>query len=424
MTASGEPRRGGLGRRRTDQASGQRRAELRALSGAAFEEIAAAPAAVQEVHRAVARRAFGAVGPSGRSGQVLHDAIAGGVYATLGAAAGLAGRGADAALRHRPVSGPPLSATPGGSVVLGVLQGLQGDVLEAEGSPLAQPMAVRVDGHPVAPEPAALAAAFGAGTPRLVVFLHGLMQTERSWRHGGGPTYGDRLAPELGTTPLDVRYNSGRHVSENGASLSALLEALVAAWPVDVEEIALVGHSMGGLVARSACFHAAGDGARWVARVRHVVSLGTPHLGAPLEQAVHYASAALHLLPETRPAARFLRRRSAGIRDLRHGSLVDEDWRDRHPDGLRAAACREIPLLDGTTHCFVSATVTRSPTHPVGRLVGDWFVLSGSATGRGRTRSIPFRDEDGFHVGPASHFALLNHPAVYERLREWLADGR
>jgi hypothetical protein len=180
---------------------------------------------------------------------------------------------------------------------------------------------------------------------------------------------------------------------------------------------------MGGLVARSACYYAAGEDARWVRHVRHVVSLGSPHLGAPLEQAVHYASAALHALPETRPFGAFLRRRSAGIRDLRAGSLVDEDWRDRHPDALMRVACQEVPLLEGATHCFVAATVTRSPKHPVARLIGDWLVLEPSASGRSRARRIPFKTEHGMHVGGANHVALLNHPAVYPRLREWLATS-
>jgi pimeloyl-ACP methyl ester carboxylesterase len=282
-------------------------------------------------------------------------------------------------------------------------------------------MAVRRRGRPVPAEPAAVAAAFPAATLRVVVFVHGLMETEHAWRYSGRDTYGARLRRDVGATPVNVRYNTGRHVSENGRSLADLLEALVAAWPVELADIALVGHSMGGLVARSACHQAAERGDAWVGRVRHVVSLGTPHMGAPLEQTVHVAAAALAAVPETRPFAAFLRRRSAGIRDLRHGSLVDEDWRDRDPDALRAAACREIPLLDGATHCFVSATVTQSERHPVGRLIGDWLVLQPSASGRSRTRRIPFRAEDGLHVGGAHHIALLNHPAVYERLRDWLS---
>ena len=144
-------------------------------------------------------------------------------------------------------------------------------------------------------------------------------------------------------------------------------------------------------------------------------------MGAPLEQAVHAASAALHALPETRPFGAFLRRRSSGIRDLRQGSLVDEDWRERDRDALRAAACQEVPLLDGATHCFVSASVTRSDRHPIGRLLGDCLVLVPSASGRSRTRRIPFDVAHGAHVGATHHLALLNHPEVYEHLRRWVA---
>ena len=177
---------------------------------------------------------------------------------------------------------------------------------------------------------------------------------------------------------------------------------------------------MGGLVARSACHIAALDGARWVGHVRKVVSLGSPHMGAPLEQAVHYAAFGLSRLPETRMFGSFLRRRSAGIRDLRQGSLVDDDWRELDPEALRASACQEVPLLEGATHCFVSATVTRSPRHPLGRMVGDTLVLVPSASGESRTRKLGFEAEFGLHVGATHHIALLNHPAVYEKLVAWL----
>jgi pimeloyl-ACP methyl ester carboxylesterase len=234
-------------------------------------------------------------------------------------------------------------------------------------------------------------------------------------------TYGERLHGELGWTPLFVRYNSGLHVSENGRAVSELLEELAREWPVPVRHVALVGHSMGGLVARSACHYGSVDGATWTRQVRTVVSLGTPHLGAPLEEAAHRAAVALSSLPETGMLGSLLRRRSAGIRDLRQGSLVDEDWRGRDPDALRAAAVKEVPLLAGATHCFVSATVTRDPDHPLGRLLGDTLVLVASATGQGSTRRIAFEPEYGHHVAPAHHLSLLNHPDVYARLRAWLA---
>jgi len=393
--------------------------ELRALTTLGFDELARASGGIGSIQQAVAGRVFRAVGPGAALVRPVHEAVTRGVYAGLGLGTRALGVAAGGAAARR--EGTLLSSTPAGSAVIAAIAGLRGDALEEAGSPLAQPMAVRVGGEPVAAEPEALREAFPDASPRVVLFVHGLMTTEFSWGLGGHEPFGARLAREIGCTPVYVRYNSGRHISENGRSLSELMEELVTAWPVDVEEVALVGHSMGGLVARSACCHATEDDASWARLVTHSVSLGTPHLGAPLEQAVHVLSAGLARLPETRPFANFLRRRSGGIRDLRRGSLVDEDWRDQDPDALRGAACAEIPLLEGATHCFVSATITRSERHPVGRLLGDTLVLVPSATGRSGTRRIPFEDEYGMHLGGASHFALLYHPAVYEKLRAWLA---
>ena len=140
-------------------------------------------------------------------------------------------------------------------------------------------------------------------------------------------------------------------------------------------------------------------------------------------RASHYASAALDALPETRPLGRFLRRRSGGIRDLRQGSLVDADWRDRDPDALRAEACQEVPLLEGATHCFVAATVTRDPRTRSGACSATRWCSRPAPPAAAARRRIAFRDEDGMHLGGAHHLALLNHPLVYERLREWLATS-
>ncbi len=371
--------------------------ELRALSRLAFAELARAPAGIGDVHRAIADRAFGAVGPGAAPSRALHDAIAAGVYAALRGTAAAAGLVADGALARRSARGRPISATPRGAAALGALNGLIGDELARDGSALEQRMSLR--GVP------------RTQTPRLVVFVHGLFETELAWGFGGGPSYGERLAADAGFSPLTVRFNSGLHISENGLLLADLLAATFDDWPVGVEQIALVGHSLGGLVARSACHQAAERGDAWAGKVTHVVSLGSPHTGAPLAEGVHLAGAALRALPETRPFAGFLLRRSAGIRDLRRGSLVEEDWRDCDPDALRAAACRELPLLDGATHCFVAATITANAGHPVARALGDWLVLESSAT---------HRAQETLHIGGAHHLALLNHPRVYERLREWL----
>ena len=363
--------------------------EAQALVRLGVDELASAPHGIKAFHLAIAQRAFDGVGPAARPVQVVHDAVSGAVYGGLGYGTRLGGRTLEAVIGRRYTQ--LLSESPRGATLIGILNGLVGDTLEQERNELCQPMAIRIDGEPVGIE------AFEGATPRMAVFLHGLMETEFSW--GRPPNYGSRLAEDAGWTPVYVRYNSGLRISQNGRSLAQLLEHTVSEWPVPVERIALIGHSMGGLVGRSAAYRAAEDRMSWVRNVSHVVSLGTPHRGAPLEEIVHVGSAALNALPETQAVARFLRRRSGGIRDLRRGSLVDEDWQGRDPDGLRAVACQEIPLLDGAKHCFVSAS-------------GDLLVLARSAA--------PWRDEEAFRI-KGGHFALLNHPQVYDRLREWLS---
>ncbi len=398
--------------------------EVRALSALAFEELRSFPGAIRDMHLGIAQRAFRGVGPASRPVQLIHDALSSRAYGAVGAGASGLGKAVDAAMERGGVGEQvSLSTTQKGSFGLAVLNGLIGDRLERDGSALHQPTSARVHGERIGLDESSLRDAFPQATPRLAVFMHGLTGDEFCWSWGAADAYGERLGSDLDCTAVYLRYNSGLHISENGRTVAALLEELVDAWPVEVQQIALVGHSMGGLVARSAAHQADEQDQKWVGHVRHVVSLGTPHLGAPLEQGAHRAAAALHKLPETRMLSSFLRRRSAGIRDLRHGSLVDEDWRGRDPEALRAVACQEVPLLPWATHCFVSATITRDPKHPLGRLLGDILVLVPSASGQSKTRRIPFRDEHGHHVGGTHHIALLNHPEVYERLRHWLATA-
>ena len=241
----------------------------------------------------------------------------------------------------------------------------------------------------------------------------------RAARHGG--TYGSRLERELGITPVYLRYNTGLHISENGRRLSELLEHLTDAWPVHVADLTLIGHSMGGLVARSACHAATVLDHGWTDHVRATIGLGTPHHGAPLEKAVNFAGWALRKLPETAPVATVLELRSEGIRDLRFGSLTDEDWDGHDPHALLDDCRSEVPLMVGARHHVVAATLTRDPRHPFGRLAGDILVREDSACGRhSKGRSIAFDAEYLSVVGGTSHLALLNHPAVYDLVRRWL----
>lgn len=407
--------------------------EIRAAGRLAGDVLAEVVGTVRDVHRAVALRAFTAVGPAAVPVQVVHDGVSGAVYGVVRGVHAALPRGVAeaAAVGSGLVEERPL---PGGSAagpVLGVLNGFLGDMLAREHPELALRMSLRADGVDVPATVAGLAAAYPGASGRIAVFVPGLAETEQYWalssqRHYGTErsTHGSRLHRDLGYTAVFLRYNSGLHVSDNGVLLARLLEELVAGWPVPVEEIVLVGHSMGGLVARSACYYADAGGYACTALIRHVFCLGTPHLGAPLEKVVNAAAWLAGFVPESRPLARLVNQRSAGVKDLRFGSLVEQDWRKCDPDEFMRDRCAEVPFLPHAAYYFVGATVTEERGHPLGRIVGDLFVQLPSASGVGGRRSVPFAAGNGRHFGGLHHFDLLNHPEVYGQIRAWLAGAQ
>jgi hypothetical protein len=183
---------------------------------------------------------------------------------------------------------------------------------------------------------------------------------------------------------------------------------------------------MGGLVARSALHQAGGGTAEaqpWTELVRDTITLGTPHLGAPLERGAHRLTSALARLPETRPLSRLLAARSVGIKDLRRGTLVEADWSGRDLDAADPAAHTHVPLSDGARHFVVLATLARDPAARSADLLGDLLVPPSSASGdTGDDDRLAFPPDNVFRLGGLNHFDLLNHPRVYEQIRRWLEN--
>ncbi|WP_320671581.1 esterase/lipase family protein [Patulibacter defluvii] len=408
-----------------------RSTEIHASSAVAATAFGGAVGHVQSVHRAVAERAMGRRAPVVRQ---THDAIADGVYAAVSIIGRLALRGAGAAAAVvRPAAAPAISESRGGQLALGALNGAFGERFADDRSPLALRMTLRHGDADLAPTPADLARAFPLSSGRVAVLIHGLCCTDRAWRlpvrRGGEPAepddvldYGALLRRDLGYDVLALRYNSGRRVPANGAELANLLEQLVAAWPGGVRELVLIGHSMGGLVARSAGAEALAAGHAWLRPLRHVVMLGSPQLGSNLERAAATGQWAAGLLPETRPIADLLGLRSDGVLDMRDGALLHDDVPlavDRWPWGERGGV---VPLLPGVRHHTVAATVARNPDGWLARTVlGDWLVTPTSAASRARgERRLTLAAEDVVVIGGMDHLQLLHDPRVYAHLRRWL----
>lgn len=302
------------------------------------------------------------------------------------------------------------------------LNAVLGDYLEREGSELAIRMAFYHHARPLALTAAALRAAHPNATARICVLVHGMGHTEASWSFPGEPTvsYGSLLQRDVGVTPFYLRYNSGRHISQNGRELAERLEQLIEAYPVAVEEISLLGHSMGGLVIRSACHYAAERSLSWIERTRRAFYVGSPHLGAPLEKGGHLVSRALSAIddPVVRLIGAVADLRSAGVKDLRHGSLLDEDWQPS--EAGTPARPRPVPLRAHMDHYLIAGTLTKNEAHVFGKLLGDALVRVPSALDPGVRAGLP---RDHLEVFPGvHHVGLLHHPEVYARIRGWFGD--
>lgn len=368
---------------------------------------------VESMHREIARVRF----VIGRPSVGPTRGLTGFVYRSIRGATRLLGRAYEVGLDEVGSGLVDERPTPRAEAVRAALNGVVGDHLAATRNPLATEMHLRQGGRPLVLERHGLSTAIPEARRHVVVFVHGSCLDDLSWARGGND-HGATLAGDVGGTPVYLRYNTGLHVSTNGRRLGAMLEELIRTWPVPLERLTIIGHSMGGLVARSACHAATAAGLGWLPRLDALVFLGTPHHGAPLAMGGHRLHAILGVSPYTAPIALLARIRSAGVTDLCHGSLLDADWEGRDRFALSAERPSPVPLPDGV-RCF--AIAGRSAR--TGAVLGDGLVPVDSALGRHRDpgRALAFPDSQRWIARGVGHLDLLGDPEVYAWIGRSLA---
>jgi hypothetical protein len=363
---------------------------------------------VEHLHQTI----LDAAAPLGPPRDARTRGLTGVIYRTVRSTTRLAAWGIDRSVGafERDVAERPRHA--GREAALAALNGVWGDHLERTRNPLAIPMRLRPD---------VPSSARRRGRQRIALLLHGLCMNDLQWRRRGHD-HGALLADELGYRVVRLHYNSGRHVSENGVELAQQLEALLAEWPAAVDELVMVGHSMGGLVARSACHAAEAQDLAWRRRLTRLVCLGTPHHGAALERGGRLVDAALELSPYVAPFARLGRARSAGITDLRYGNLLASDWQGRHAHHQRHDDRTPVPLPAGVAVSMVAATTAAAPRGLRHALLGDGLVSLASAWGEHREAHLALHVPASHKllVTRANHWDLLQRPEVADALRRWL----
>ena len=394
--------------------------ELRGYSMLAFDAAAGLVGMVESMHHNIAR----APGFFGTPSRERTSGITGLVYRSVRGAIGLAGRGVSSLLAPLDRLLGEASPSREREAVRAALNGVLGDHLAATGNPLAIPMRVRHGGQFLPLEAKSLAAGVSRPSGRLAVLVHGLALNDRHWNRKGHD-HGAALARDLGYAPVYLRYNTGLHISVNGRAFAELLDSLLAQWPAPVEELVIIGHSMGGLVARSACHYGAVAGHDWPRRLDKLIFLGAPHHGAPLERGGQWVDLAIGKSPYTAPFTRLGRIRSAGVTDLRYGNLLDEDWEGRDRFEHKGDARRAVPLPE-RVQCFAIAATTGKRVGDLrDRVLGDGIVPLSSALGRHKEPrfALSFAADRQWVGYGMNHLDLLGRQEVYEQIRSWLGPG-
>lgn len=381
--------------------------DLRGAGRLAVEATKGITALVEEMHRAIA------AGPTilGRPLEGPARAVTGLIYGSIREVTNVVGAGVDWALQQL---APMLEGNipgPERAALLAIVNGVLGDYLEATNNPLAIAMRLRHVWTTVPEE-------VPPTNRKLLVMVHGSCMSDRDWSRAGHD-HGEELARELGFELVYLHYNSGLHISTNGSEFASLLDTFVSERAETIDDIVIIGHSMGGLLARSACHSAELSHMPWRDKLRAIVFLGTPHHGAPLERAGNWIDTVLGVHRYSVPLARLGKIRSAGVTDLRFGFVLDEHWAGRDRFAFAGDERQPLPLPQSVACYAIAGSLTRE-TSP--KMRGDGMVPVKSALGlHARPQlTLAFPEANTFTALGVSHQGLLGRDEVYEQLRAWL----
>ena len=376
--------------------------DLRGAARLAFDATLGITTLVEKMHHTIQL----VHPPLGASRAESTRGLTGLIYKTIRGTTRVIGKGLDAGLTPVAAFLPEGETTASRNAWVSAINGVYGDHLERTANPLAIEMSFLHGGDFVDPERPGDVVQDASG--KVLLAIHGLCLNEQHWIRDGHHRIAN-VATATDHTIIHLRYNSGRSIDANGRSLAQSLEALLAHWPVPVSHLVIVGHSMGGLVARSAMHHGTAVGHSWRRQLRKLFSLGTPHHGAPLERGGSRLDYVMELSPYVAPFTSLGKARSAGITDLRYGSITDVEQ-------------EFVPLPDDVECYALAATLGKRRSLLAERLFGDGLVPLDSALGkhadRSRTLAPPKeRQWIGYEMG---HLELLGRPEVYSQLEKWL----
>ena len=228
--------------------------DLRGAARLAFDATLGITTLVEKMHHTIQL----VHPPLGASRAESTRSLTGLIYKTIRGTTRVIGKGLDAGLTPLAAFLPEGETTAGRNAWVSAINGVYGGHLDARPI-LSIEMGFLHEGDFVDPERPGNVVRDASG--KVLLAIHGLCLNEQHSIRDGHHRIAN-VATATDHTIIHLRYNSGRSIDANGRSLAQSLEALLAHWPVPVSHLVIVGHSMGGLVARSAMHHGTVSGIR------------------------------------------------------------------------------------------------------------------------------------------------------------------
>ena len=387
--------------------------DLQGISKLTIDAVKGTAQVVESLHSTISQYTSILGDPENNTKDKKTKGLTGMIYKSINGVTHLLGEGINAILNkssnmHGNYTGEhKLSATR--EAVAAAMNGVLGDHFEKGKNPLAINMSFRINGQSL--DKSQLQEFFDNAQNDVTLLIHGLCMNDLQWTREGH-NHGKMLSEELGHTIVYLHYNTGLHVSENGRQLAQLLNELKL---MPNLKLNIIAHSMGGLVARSACYYAKENKHSWLSMLKKIVFIGTPHHGAILAKGGHWADVLLQISPYSAPFAKITKVRSSGLTDLRHGYIIDEDWQDTE--------CRNLTPLPANVQCYAIATTTsdKESSKLANAVVGDGLVTLNSALGIHKEYNLFIPKAKQWIGREIGHIQLLSDIAVYQVIKNWLA---
>ncbi len=301
--------------------------------------------------------------------------------------------------------------------IAAILNGLNGDILEENNDPLAIKMHFRYRNKDISVDKLVDYYDFNQFDGRVCILIHGLMGDEYMWKKikaNDENKIGDWLEKNENQHVLYLRYNTGLHISENGRALSNLFEEFMNQYGNKIKQLVLIGHSMGGLLIRSAGYYADIQRQNWLERLKTIFLIGVPNKGSYLAQIGFFVGHIFRKIDISHDdyIAKFMDVRSNGIKDLSFAYLTDDDWLNKNSGDLENYTVSKVRPISGVKYYLIGGILGKK-NNILSSYFGDGLVGSTSAL-TNELNTINLKNIESKIFEKENHLSLLESKPVAE----------